>query len=111
MPKVVNVYEEWTPVNHGDPLRDDATLYYAPPSLERVRITSRYGQTTCTHVQSGAARHSQGFEDKNLGGSPDEWAATVATYACMRSRSASVKLAAIKIRWRKMENRPEAIFA
>ena len=42
VPRVVNVKDEWTPVSHGDPLRDDATLYYAPPSLERVRITSRH---------------------------------------------------------------------
>ena len=46
VPRVVNVKDEWTPVSHGDPLRDDATLYYAPPSLERVRITSRHEQTT-----------------------------------------------------------------
>ena len=40
---MVNVKDdEWTPVSHGNPMSDDATLYYAPPSLERVRITSRY---------------------------------------------------------------------
>jgi hypothetical protein len=38
---MVNVKHEWTPVSHGDPSKGDATLYYAPPSLERVRITQR----------------------------------------------------------------------
>ncbi len=38
VPEVVNVKEEWTPVSHGNPLKD-ATLYYAPPSLERVRLS------------------------------------------------------------------------
>ena len=42
VPAMVNVKDEWTPVSHGNPMSDDATLYYAPPSLERVRITSRY---------------------------------------------------------------------
>ena len=31
-------------------------------------------------IQSGAAYHSLGFEDQNLGSSPSCWAATVATY-------------------------------
>ena len=37
-----------------------------------------------SYVQSGAAYHSLGFEDENLGSSPGWWAATVATYC--RSR-------------------------
>lgn len=36
-PVLENVYKAWKPVNHGHPLRD-ATLFYAPPSLERVSI-------------------------------------------------------------------------
>ena len=36
------------------------------------------------HLQSEAERHSQGFEDKNLGSSPSWWAATVATYCPSR---------------------------
>ena len=39
VPKVENVYKAWKPVDHGHPLRD-ATLYYAPPTLERVRLGS-----------------------------------------------------------------------
>ena len=35
-------------------------------------------------LQSGAAYHSLGFEDKNLGSSPCWWAATVATYCPSR---------------------------
>ena len=35
VPVLENVYEGWDPVNHGHPLKDE-TLYYAPPSLERV---------------------------------------------------------------------------
>jgi hypothetical protein len=34
---VENVYKEWKPVDFGHPLRD-ATMYYAPPSLERVHL-------------------------------------------------------------------------
>ena len=37
VPKVENVYESWKPVDHGHPLRD-ATVFYSPPTLERVRI-------------------------------------------------------------------------
>ncbi len=36
-PQVENVYKEWKPVDFGHPLRDE-TLYYAPPSLERVHL-------------------------------------------------------------------------
>ena len=35
-------------------------------------------------LQSGAAYHSLGFEDDNLGSSPGWWAATVATYCPSR---------------------------
>ena len=35
-------------------------------------------------LQSGAAYHSLGFEDENLGSSPGWWAATVATYCPSR---------------------------
>ncbi len=38
-PQVENVYKEWKPVDFGHPLKD-ATLYYAPPSLERVSLVS-----------------------------------------------------------------------
>ena len=41
-------------------------------------------KTNFQHVQRGAASHSQGFEDKNLGSSPGWWAATVATYSPSR---------------------------
>ena len=37
VPKLENVYQAWKPVDHGHPLRDE-TLYYAPPSMERVRF-------------------------------------------------------------------------
>ena len=37
VPVVENVYSSWKPVDHGHPLRD-ATLYYSPPTLERVRL-------------------------------------------------------------------------
>ena len=37
-PVVENVYKSWDPVSYGDPLRD-ATMFYAPPSLERVVIS------------------------------------------------------------------------
>ena len=37
------------------------------------------------YIQSGAAYHSLGFEDENLGSSPGWWAATVATYCPSRS--------------------------
>ena len=40
-PQVENVYKEWKPVDFGHPLRD-ATLYYAPPSLERVHLVSQH---------------------------------------------------------------------
>ena len=36
------------------------------------------------HIQSEAARHLQGFEDKNMGSSPGLRAATVATYCPSR---------------------------
>jgi hypothetical protein len=42
VPKVENVYLAWKPVDHGHPLRDE-TLYYAPPSLERVRFAHAGG--------------------------------------------------------------------
>ena len=35
-------------------------------------------------VQSGAAYHSLGFEDENLGSSPGWWAATAASYCPSR---------------------------
>ena len=38
VPVVENVYSSWKPVNHGHPLRD-ATVYYAPPTLERVALS------------------------------------------------------------------------
>ena len=37
VPKLENVYKAWKPVDHGHPLRDE-TLFYAPPSMERVRF-------------------------------------------------------------------------
>ena len=37
VPVMENVYASWKPVDHGHPLRD-ATVFYSPPSLERVRI-------------------------------------------------------------------------
>jgi len=36
-PVVENVYKAWKPVDNGHPLRD-ATMYYSPPSLERVKL-------------------------------------------------------------------------
>ena len=54
--------DEWTPVSHGDPLRD-ATLYYAPPSLERVRIDQREASAarhrSRSHARSGDAVFQQ----------------------------------------------------
>ena len=43
---------------------------------------SLFGQQVI--LQSGAACHSQGFEDKHLGSSPGWWATTVATYCPSR---------------------------
>ena len=40
-PTVENVYKEWKPVDFGNPLRD-ATMYYAPPSLERVHLVRHH---------------------------------------------------------------------
>ena len=37
VPKVENVYKAWKPVDHGHPLRD-ATIFYSPPTLERVMM-------------------------------------------------------------------------
>ena len=37
VPKLENVYKAWKPVDHGHPLKDE-TLFYAPPSMERVRF-------------------------------------------------------------------------
>ena len=37
VPKLENVYKAWKPVDHGHPLNDE-TLFYAPPSMERVRF-------------------------------------------------------------------------
>ena len=37
VPKLENVYDAWKPVDHGHPLKDE-TLFYAPPSMERVRF-------------------------------------------------------------------------
>ena len=44
VPVIENVYDTWSPVNHGHPL-EDATIvrFYAPPSLERVRIGKQDG--------------------------------------------------------------------
>ena len=37
-PVVENVVGNWKPVSYGHPLKD-ATMFYAPPSLERVVIS------------------------------------------------------------------------
>ena len=37
VPKLENVYKAWKPVDYGHPLKDE-TLYYRPPSVERVRF-------------------------------------------------------------------------
>ena len=42
------------------------------------------GQILCSMLKSGAAGHSLGFEDEDLGSSPGWWAATVATYCPSR---------------------------
>ncbi len=49
-----NVYASWKPVDHGHPLRD-ATLFYSPPSLERVRMADN-DATARTSPSSGATR-------------------------------------------------------
>ena len=41
-PVVENVYKAWKPVSYGHPLKD-ATMFYAPPSLERVVISGGLG--------------------------------------------------------------------
>ena len=41
-PVVENVYKAWKPVSYGHPLKD-ATMFYAPPSLERVVINGGLG--------------------------------------------------------------------
>ena len=44
VPVLENVYEGWDPVDHGHPLKDE-TLYYAPPSLERVVFSQQGPQS------------------------------------------------------------------
>ena len=41
-PVVENVVGNWKPVSYGHPLKD-ATMFYAPPSLERVVINGGLG--------------------------------------------------------------------
>ena len=51
-------------------------------------------------LQSGAARHSQGFVNKNLGSSPGWWAATVATYCASRPGELPKFLSSKPCEWR-----------
>ena len=41
VPKLENVMESWDPVDYGHPLKDE-TLYYRPPSVERVRFHGEF---------------------------------------------------------------------
>ena len=41
VPKLENVYKAWKPVDYGNPLKDE-TLYYRPPSVERVRFRAEF---------------------------------------------------------------------
>ena len=58
VPVLENVYEGWDPVDHGHPLKDE-TLFYAPPSLERV-VFSPQGP------QSRYVGYSSSFEHLRL---------------------------------------------
>ena len=51
-------------------------------------------------LQSGAAHHSLGFVDENLGGSPGWWAATVATYCPSRPEELPTFLSSKPCEWR-----------
>ena len=66
-------------------------LRLGPLGTRRFSISRGRGASTqaplcalLAHIQSGAAYHSPGFEDENLGSSPGCWAATVATYCPSR---------------------------
>ena len=61
-----------------DDIRD--TMTHVTDDLKHEDVQGNYLTYSKSYLQSGAARHSQGFEDKNLGSSPGWWAATVATY-------------------------------
>ena len=52
------------------------------PAIVIISMVTEVGMPT--DLQRGAAYHSLGFEDKNLGSSPGWWAATVATYCPSR---------------------------
>ncbi|CAB3378941.1 Hypothetical predicted protein [Cloeon dipterum] len=47
-------YDEWTPLGHGDPLKNDPTYDYVPPVLERVR----YWIEPASSKQKPAAVHN-----------------------------------------------------
>ena len=42
VPKLENVYKAWKPVDYGNPLKDE-TLFYRPPSKERVHFIQPSG--------------------------------------------------------------------
>ena len=48
-PVVENVYKAWKPVSYGHPLKD-ATMFYAPPSLERVVISGGLDTNTGNNI-------------------------------------------------------------
>ena len=59
-------------------------FFWKKRRVETVRGVSECILVLYIAVQSGAAYHSLGFEDDDLGSSPGWWAATVATYCPSR---------------------------
>lgn len=62
-PVVENVYKAWKPVSYGHPLKD-ATMFYAPPSLERVVISGGLDTNTGNNID----RSDRGPQSRSLNG-------------------------------------------
>jgi len=62
-PAVENVYKTWKPVSYGHPLKD-ATMFYAPPSLERVVIGGSLDVGTGNNID----RSDRGSQSRSLNG-------------------------------------------
>ncbi len=63
VPLIENVYESWKPVDHGHPMRD-ATVYYSPPSLQRVRMDNdKTARSANVNVRSPNHARSVGHQN------------------------------------------------